>query len=364
MSIARSSTLAVMPPPEAVAAPCLLHGRWTDVRVTQDAVQVGDGGPRLGVHEHGRALVLAAPAPAGDPDTALAALQAVFTAHPGRDTLLLDASLGASIIEALRASGALDAAAENGRWRARREAIWQHPAAWLPAARAPYAQGYAVSEGRRHPRRPAKPQGTVYRRHIPWLDRSLSLRVLDPERDLPHFHRWMNDPVVDAFWEEAGELERHRAYVERIAGDPHALGLIGCFDDQPFGYFETYWAKEDRIAPYYDAADYDRGWHVLIGEADRRGKPWLTAWMPAISHYLFLDDCRTQRLVIEPRWDNRKMMKSLARCGYALLKHFDFPHKRAMLGILTRERYFGEALWIPHADTAAPGAVSPQQEPV
>ena len=37
-------------------------------------------------------------------------------------------------------------------------------------------------------------------------------------------------------------------------------------------------------------------------------------------------------IVIEPRWDNHKMIRNLAKCGYANLKEFDFPHKRAMLG--------------------------------
>jgi RimJ/RimL family protein N-acetyltransferase len=77
--------------------------------------------------------------------------------------------------------------------------------------------------------------------------------------------------------------------------------------------------------------------------------------MPSVSHYLLLDDCRTQRIVIEPRIDNDRMLKSLAMCGYAHLKAFDFPHKRAMLSMLLRERFFGEALWIPHTNHSSRG---------
>lgn len=58
----------------------------------------------------------------------------------------------------------------------------------------------------------------------------------------------------------------------RLEADPHALGLIGCFDDEPFAYFEAYWAKEDRIAPFYAAEDYDRGIHMLVGEEAHRGR--------------------------------------------------------------------------------------------
>ncbi|NDZ18052.1 acetyltransferase [Variovorax sp. WS11] len=286
---------------------------------------------------------------AAEPEEAhlLAALEAAFILHPQHASL----ALAGPVPSALRDTGVVTGA-RSARPIAERDALWQQPRLWLPAAREPRALQYAVTEGRRHPRRPPKPAGVVYRRYIPWLARTLTLRSIDLARDLPTFSRWMNDPVVAQFWQEEGDLAKHRTYVERIAADPHVLGLIGSFDDEPFGYFEAYWAKEDRIAPFCEAGDHDRGWHVLIGEARFRGRPFLTAWMPSISHYLFLDDCRTQRIVIEPRADNHKMRKSLARCGYALLKEFDFPHKRAVLGLLLRERFFGEALWIPQPEVS------------
>ena len=134
----------------------------------------------------------------------------------------------------------------------------------------------------------------------------------------------MNDPVVAAAWREEGDLAKHRAYLQNIDGDPHVIALIASLDDRAFGYFEVYWAKEDRIAPFYDADDFDRGWHVLIGEPSFRGKPFVTAWLPSISHYLFLNDCRTQRIVIEPRSDNYKMIRNLGKCGYVNLKEFGF----------------------------------------
>jgi len=277
----------------------------------------------------------------------LAAIEAAWVRHPEHHALSLH--VPTSPLARLVDTGAANLSS-GPQTTVLREAFWQLPCMWQRNPREPYALRYTMSQGRRHPLRPAKPTGTVYQRHIPWLSQTLTLDAIDIERDLPAFNRWMNDPVVAHFWEEQGDLAKHRAYLEAIAADQRVTGLIGRLDGEAFGYFEVYWAKEDRIAPFYDAGDHDRGWHALIGESRFRGKPFLTAWMPSVSHYLFLDDCRTQRIVIEPRADNHKMIKSLGRCGYAHLKEFDFPHKRALLGILLRERFFGEALWIPQGD--------------
>lgn len=276
----------------------------------------------------------------------LVAVEAAFAHYPHQKKLSL--SVPVEQFEELLDSGIL--VAEDNQLSVYAELFWQQARMWHPLARRPaFPIRYVFSHGRRHPLRPPKPKGTVYQRYITWLGRILTFRTVDPATDLGCFNRWMNDPVVAEFWQETGDLAKHRVYLESIQADPHVINLIACLNDEPFGYFEIYWAKEDRIAPYYDVDDFDRGWHVLIGEPDMRGKSFVTAWLPSISHYLFLDDDRTQRIVIEPRADNHKMIRNLAQCGYANLKEFDFPHKRAMLGMLLRERFFTEQLWVPHS---------------
>ena len=280
-----------------------------------------------------------------------AALEMLFSRNAHTDTVAL--SLPPDQTAYLRQTG-LAIAADNGNLQVHAGMFWQQRRHWLATTTAttatdiaPLPLQYRMTDGKRHPLRPLKPQGEVYRRYIPWLQATLSFRRLDVERDLAHFNRWMNDPVVAHFWQETGSLEQHRHYLAKLDADAHVFPLIASLDDRPFGYFEIYWAREDRIAPFSDAGDYDRGWHVLIGEEQCRGQAFVSAWMPSISHYLFLDDPRTQRLLIEPRSDNKKMLRSLDRSGYALLKEFDFPHKRAMLGMVSRERFFSEQLWIP-----------------
>lgn len=285
----------------------------------------------------------------------LAAIETAFSHHPLHTVLLLSVAFRPA--GELFQSGML-VFGQDHQLKVYAGMFWQQARLWRSSTICQsFPLHYIFTRERRHPMRPPKPAGVVYRRYIPWLDQTLIFRTVDRAGDLESFHRWMNDAEVAKFWQETGDINRHRAYLEALDADPHTISLIGCWDDEPFGYFEIYWAKENRIAPYYDADDFDRGWHVLIGEPHRRGKRYVTAWLPSLSHYLFLDDDRTQRLVIEPRFDNHKMIRNLVQCGYVTLKEFDFPHKRAVLGMLSRERFFSEQLWVPRL-TSAPSLPS------
>lgn len=65
------------------------------------------------------------------------------------------------------------------------------------------------------------------------------------------------------------------------------------------------------------------------------------AWLPSVLHYIFLSDARTQRIVMEPRLSNAKIIDYMCRAGgFCVTKWFDFPHKRSALLELSRERFF------------------------
>ena len=187
-----------------------------------------------------RHVALAGPLPAPDPTFALwAASYWLLASDPACRELRWDLPTAPA---AALASGLLVPAPQG--WLTGRGLFWQLPRPWLRGPR---------SCDHPQPPRPPKPQGEVYRRFDTRLGQWIALRALDIGQDLDRFHRWQNTPRVLRFWQEGGTLDQHRAYLERLAADPHATALIGCFDDEPFAYFEVYWAKEDRIAPFYDA---------------------------------------------------------------------------------------------------------------
>ncbi len=201
---------------------------------------------------------------------------------------------------------------------------------------------WTQTNGVDHPLRPKQPEGVVYERYDFQNDVTVSFRTINPEQDLALFHQWMNQPRVAEFWEMAQSQSELQEYLHTLLQDPRTWPLIGCFNDEPFGYFELYWAMEDRIAPYYDCQPWDRGFHLLVGNSNFLGKRFSNSWTKAITHFLYLDDPRTARLVGEPRADNRRLLKLLAPAGWSVVKEFDFPHKRASLVNSHRRTFFQE----------------------
>lgn len=224
-----------------------------------------------------------------------------------------------------------------------RGVFYQQPWHWLRHAPAsPGEPPFDAAAGR--PMRPAKPRGEVYRRLDPRLGRTLALRTIDPERDLARFVRWMHLPRVAEFWEQAWPEAELAAFVERRLAEAQTLPLIGELDGLAFGYFELYWAAEDRLARHYPWAPFDRGIHLLVGAEEVRGPRCVDAWLGGLQHYAYLAEPRSTRIVLEPRHDNWRLFRHLERLGLSRRRDFDFPHKRASLVLGHRERFFREAL--------------------
>ena len=195
-----------------------------------------------------------------------------------------------------------------------------------------------------HPLRPANPVDEHYRRHLPEIHKTFSLRLIDVEKDGERFHRWQNDPRIAAFWEYPFDRATLDGMIRERLGDPHCTPLIGCFDDQPFAYFECYWVAEDRLAPYCDHGPFDQGVHVLVGETTHLGRANTVGWLNALSHYLFLREPRCQTLFGEPRVDNRAILRyTHPLTAWRKRYEFDFPHKRSALLSCARRDFFEES---------------------
>eukprot|EP01041_Mallomonas_annulata_P037383 gene37383-60668_t len=157
-------------------------GRPLEVRLDAAKLSVGPQGSKEGtsqwaLRKQADALRLEWPADHGaqppEESHLLAAIEAAFVRHPELCTLSLEVppSRTAWLVDV----GAASAAYGSQPSVVSREAFWQLPRVWQRNPREPFAQRYTLSQGRRHPMRPAKPVGTVYQRHIPWLSQTLTL---------------------------------------------------------------------------------------------------------------------------------------------------------------------------------------------
>lgn len=206
---------------------------------------------------------------------------------------------------------------------------------------APALENWTKTGDWAHPVRPDIQSGVLYSRYVPLIKKTLSFRMIDPKRDLEIFHNWHNQPRVANFWELAQPKEELMAYMEKGLKDPHTLPMIAECDGVPVGYFEMYWTREDRLAPYYESEAYDRGFHFLIGNKEFLGFNNTDSILKCLTHFLFLDEVRTRKIMAEPRSDNAKVLKYIDTfTAWVKLYEFDFPHKRAALLECRRERFF------------------------
>jgi RimJ/RimL family protein N-acetyltransferase len=200
--------------------------------------------------------------------------------------------------------------------RAMKRAFWQIS---YPFMKLPSPVVYTISPPAvRHPIRP-RPARNLYRRHVPALNAILTFRLARLD-DAPLVNKWMNNPRVAAFWGEEGPVEKTAAFLRKGLQMRHSFPVIGSWEEvvvrdgrvvesgveEPFGYFEIYWVKEDILGRYCEAQEWERGLHVLVGEERFRGAQRLQGWLGGLCHYCFCDDARTQRISLEPRVDNEK----------------------------------------------------------
>lgn len=197
----------------------------------------------------------------------------------------------------------------------------------LPTYYPPAPTQYTTTNQLRHPIRPKPPRmGEVfYTRFVPSAGQYLSFRVaslsakpvpymgpvgprppvqahLGLMSDTSLLQMWLANPRVRAFW---GDYVPD--FLSTALSSAHSFPVIGMWDGVPFGYFEIYWVREDplgRLAGASAADDWDRGFHVFVGEEWARGR--VQPWLSSLVHWAFCADYRTMSICTEPRVDNAR----------------------------------------------------------
>ncbi len=171
----------------------------------------------------------------------------------------------------------------------------------------------------------------------------LEFTHFESEEDYEAFYRWQNQDFVDEFWEMKGSKDQLYRYINQLKDSHYQEPMLFKVNGKRVGYFEFYWAVEDRIAPFCRPQCFDRGLHLLIGERNFLNTRFVYLSMLHASRFLFLQDERTQNIWGEPRSDNKKIKKFAASLpGWEYVRDFSFPHKKASLLRCSRNKFFEE----------------------
>jgi hypothetical protein len=159
--------------------------------------------------------------------------------------------------------------------------------------------------------------------------------------DLQLLNKWMNIDRVSKFWGCSGPQAVQEKFLQTNLTSKHSFPAIGLWDGKPFGYFEIYWVKEDILGRHLgnEAGDYDRGVHVLVGEDEFRGKHRVKCWITGLAHWAFVQDYRTNAVVLEPRVDNERFISTLIETGFLKEGEVTLPHKQSAFVKLRRENF-------------------------
>ncbi|HEV2640410.1 MAG TPA: GNAT family N-acetyltransferase [Actinocrinis sp.] len=194
-----------------------------------------------------------------------------------------------------------------------------------------------------------------------------TLAPVRPDRDLWRLHRWLNDPVVDEYWQLAGDLARVDGYLAEQRSRPHTRGYVARLSGRAIGYWELYRAADDRLGGYYPARPTDLGVHLLIGEADCRGIGLGAVLLEALAESL--QHGTDLRLVSEPDERNLPSVRAFTRAGFRRADTIALPEKNAALMVRdpAEARRAGRAPITgpgrsprPSADAATPVGVPPR----
>ena len=175
----------------------------------------------------------------------------------------------------------------------------------------------------------------------------LSFVKVELDRDIDMLHGWMHEEHVIPYWNLNFTKEKFALHLQKALADSHQTLYLGCLDETPMSYWESYWVKGDIIEDYYEAEEGDQGIHLLIGNPEYLGKGLALPFLRSMVKYQLLTS-HTKKVMAEPDIRNEKMIHLFEKCGFTPMKEIELPDKTGLLMACTRENFerkwkYGEA---------------------
>jgi acetyl CoA:N6-hydroxylysine acetyl transferase len=170
------------------------------------------------------------------------------------------------------------------------------------------------------------------------LEKKISFKKVEFTRDVEMIHAWMGQDHVHPFWNLNIPLAKFREHLEKALKDEHQTLYIGFLDDVAMSYWEAYRVEGDVLEKTYEAAPYDQGVHLLIGDKKYVGKGYSLPLLREMVRFQFQDE-RTEKVMAEPDIRNEKMIHVFTKCGFQSIGPIELPDKTGLLMACEREEF-------------------------
>ncbi|MBA0127162.1 acetyltransferase [Haloechinothrix sp. YIM 98757] len=171
---------------------------------------------------------------------------------------------------------------------------------------------------------------------VPRLPEPWSVRVASGDADVELVHRWMIQPHVEKYWQQAWTPRQWRDEFDRQLAGAHSLPCLVAHDGVDIAYIEVYRVARDGLADYVPHEPHDLGVHIAIGDRDRTGRGLGRALLAALADGLLAAEPECDRVVAEPDRENTASVIAFRVAGFVQGREVALPDKTAV--VMTYER--------------------------
>jgi RimJ/RimL family protein N-acetyltransferase len=182
------------------------------------------------------------------------------------------------------------------------------------------------------------PGEVLFTHHSPLVDRTISFRSMEIEKDLDMIHDWVNREYALAYWQLDGSRQRVYDLYYSIQRNSNGHSYIGLLDGEPICQFDVYRVLADEIRQYITADENDCGFHLLMAP-NNRPIPNLSVAITQSFLLYYFSFPQAVRMFAEPDIHNQRSNRILQRAGFQFLHGIRMSYKTANLYSITKQQF-------------------------
>lgn len=183
------------------------------------------------------------------------------------------------------------------------------------------------------------PGCTIFSRHLETINKTLSFRSFNLEKDTDTIHHWVNQPYALPFWQLDGNRERVYDLYYNIQRNSNGHSYMGTLDDQPICQFDVYRILADELRQFVSANENDCGFHLLMAPNENPVPGLTVSIVQTFLHYYF-SFTQASRMYAEPDLTNRRSNRILQKIGFTYHHAIEMSYKTAKLYSITKDQFY------------------------